>query len=93
MWEDVTSYSRGDTGRVPRSWKYNAGGLKIVVTRHVDYPGAWILQCDPWFPARLLVSTDVENAKTEAFALVRAKIEIALRSLPPTSQAGPAHTE
>ena len=81
MWDDVTSYQRGDTERVPRSWKYHAGGLKIVVTRHIDYPGVWILQCEPWFSARQLASDDAEDAKAEALVLVREKVEIVLSNL------------
>lgn len=81
MWEDVTSYSRGDTDRTPRSWKYDAGGLKIVVTRHIDYPGTWILRCEPWFSARQLESDDVESAKAEALGLVREKVRIVLNNL------------
>ncbi len=76
----MTSYQRGGE-RVPRSWQYDAGGLKIVVTRHIHYPGTWVLQCEPWFALRVLESDDIKDAQAEALMLVREKVEIVLNNL------------
>lgn len=82
MWKDISTYSRSDTDRTPRTWQCHAGGLNIAVTRHIHYPGDWLLQCVPWFDNYVLKSKDIDAAKAEALALVRRQVEIVLNDLP-----------
>jgi hypothetical protein len=70
-WKDETSYSRGDTKREPRTWtiKHGEGSvtpLRVTVTRHINYPGEWLLVCRELNLQLALGSEDIEGAKTEA---------------------------
>jgi hypothetical protein len=43
-WTDVTAYSRDERGKVePRTWELTVGAARLVVTRHRDYPGSWVM--------------------------------------------------
>lgn len=68
-WVDVTSYRR-DEDRSSKSWELRCEHLRVVVTRHIHFPGKWILNCRPWFDLHELSSLDVEDAKTESLFLV-----------------------
>jgi len=70
MWKDQSSFSRGDKDRTPKTWEFTSHGVRLVVTRHIDYPGVWIARCDPWFSILELKSTDIEKAKKEAISIV-----------------------
>jgi hypothetical protein len=66
-WKDITTYSRGETERIPRIWEIEACGIRISVHRHIHYPkDTWLLTCLPFFDCRELSSKDVELAKQEA---------------------------
>lgn len=81
-WRDETSYSSGETGLVPpRTWVLAAGGLRVIVTRHVADPGRWLLRCEPWFGQLRLHGTQIETAKAEAVLLVQGKLQGALSEL------------
>lgn len=81
-WKDISTFSRGDKTREPRTFELRLdGGLRICVTRMVDCgPNDWVLRCSPWFPAYVLASGDVEKAKAESLAMVRGMLERALES-------------
>ena len=69
-WEDTTSYSR-DAKREPRTWTIKYGEesvtpLSVTVTRHINYPGEWLLVCRELNLQLALGSEDIEGAKTEA---------------------------
>lgn len=84
-WKDTTSYSQGDTKREPRVWTLQAGHLRIMVHRHIDCPGDWLLSCaDAGFDRRWLSASDVEAAKAQALTLVRARLTAALKALEDT---------
>lgn len=88
-WKDISSYSKSDTDRAPRTWSLPAAGLTIIVTRHLDFPAdAWVMRCAP-FCDNLQISTGtVEEAKAAAVAYVRANLYRCLTLLGP---AGSCH--
>jgi hypothetical protein len=73
-WEDVTSYSRDERGRIaPQSWEARFGDIRLCVTRHRDYRG-WVMQCYGIcrsFRMHSLGIEDVEDAKAEAVTLLK----------------------
>lgn len=81
-WEDITSHSRNQTDRSPRTWMLKAGDLRIIVTRlHGCDQSKWFLRCYPFFDAEQLVPTDTELAKQSAVDLVKQKIDAALYAI------------
>jgi hypothetical protein len=77
-WKDITSYSRGEKGRVPGSFQRTIGQglsrLVITVTRHIDFdPSVWVLTTHGILaiPHRELDSKDIASAKVEATHFVR----------------------
>ena len=80
-WDDVSSYSRGDTDRTPNEWRYADADLRLWVHRHISYPGVWLLTAPPFAECRKLNSTDIEKAKEEAVAFVRDRLTKALAAL------------
>ncbi len=74
-WRDVTSYSRGDTVREPRSWEIVLGPERIVVTRHVQFDvDDW---CMAWRgdPPRVISRGSLAEAQEIAIGLVEAHAE------------------
>lgn len=70
MWRDVTSYSQRDEKRIPERFELRTPSLRIVVGRHIDYPGKWTISCydlgvGSAYP-RELVASELEAAKLEA---------------------------
>jgi excinuclease UvrABC ATPase subunit len=44
-WKDITSYSRSDADRTPRSYEAIAGAVRVVVTRRIDLrPTDWLIE-------------------------------------------------
>lgn len=81
-WRDVTSYSQSDKDRTPRTWEVRFGGLRITVTRHIDYKkDQWLLCCNNLNLKRPLASKDVKEAACQAKAMVQAHLEQLLRDL------------
>lgn len=74
-WMDETSYSRGETSRVPRTWALRLPDLRVVVTRHIHTPGTWLLVCESaGFDLYDLATDDADAAKTRALRLVRDRL-------------------
>lgn len=74
-WEDTTSYSRGERGKVdPRTWEAKAGPLRVVVTRQFRLDG-WYMSCDLVGLDVVPVSDDLEAAKLDAVAMVCGAVE------------------
>ena len=69
QWNNTTSYSQNEKDRTPRTWQMDVCGIRICVTRRFGLQG-WYLICEPWHSQRLLKSTDVDDAKTEAMELI-----------------------
>ena len=68
-WQDVTSYSRDDKDRTPRTWRMDVCGISLSVTRRHGLDG-WYLICEPWHSLRLLTSADADDAQAEAMELI-----------------------
>lgn len=76
-WKDRTSYSRDDKVREPRTWVWDTGqNVHVTVTRHIDYPGRWVVMAQWQFREvvwQLLNSELLEDAKVEAVEVVRSE--------------------
>lgn len=82
MWKDISSYSRNDKDRTPKTWEFAGVGVRVVVTRHMDYsPDVWLARCEPYFSIVELKSKDIAAAKNEAMNLVKNCLRKALASL------------
>jgi hypothetical protein len=72
IWEDVTSYSRGDTERVPTTWTLviarKCSPLRVTVTcGHLYYRPKWAMLVYPFITeARACEAETLEEAKAEA---------------------------
>lgn len=80
-WRDATSYKRGGKGEneEPRTWEIESGTMRVVVTRHLDYPGDWLMRCDEiGCHSSVLKSRDITAAKLEALERVRMRGEAIL---------------
>lgn len=85
-WKDVSSYSKGDTDRSPRTVQLDVAGLRVVVTRHIYHaPEDWVLNCEPWFSQRKVGDGTLEDAKETALYLVRARLAGAVSALTPNA--------
>src|SRR5690606_15197937 len=79
-WKDTTSYSQGERGTIePRTWTISTGDvllrLDVTVTRHIDYPGEWLLICRQLNMRFALKSEDLGAAKSEALKAVAWELE------------------
>lgn len=71
-WKDVSSWSRSETDRTPKSWEIRLGGILVFVTRHIHYAkDDWVLRCEAFFGDMALESKDIDEAKAEAVRIVR----------------------
>lgn len=80
-WNDVSSRSRNESTDVIKSVEGKAGFLKICVTRYIHGdPAKWYLR---WVESDLheLEVVDLEAAKVEATAIVKASIKKVLAAL------------
>lgn len=83
-WKDTSSFSQGDKVRIPATFTLLAGGLKVVVTRHIHAePDEWVLNCEPWFRHTIVGKGSADEAKSAALALVRNKLRSTLVALTP----------
>lgn len=81
-WKDVTSYSRSETDRTPRTFELRAGVFCITVTRHIHFdPAAWVLTCPPLFDTREISRGTADEAKGTAIEFVRSALSGALAEL------------
>ena len=84
-WSDTTSYSQSEKGeRTPRAWTFTTPLLRVGVHRHIHQPGVWFVSCHQIdIDRRELISKDVDEARAEALAAVRARLADMLASLGP----------
>ena len=81
-WEDISSHSRRDKDRTPKTWELRLAGIRVVVTRHIHFePDEWVMTCDPWFEQRSLGRVDADEAKDAAVGAVREKLAESLAAL------------
>jgi hypothetical protein len=84
-WQDVSSYSRDDTDRTPRSMQRKVGStIRLTVTRHIHYaPDAWVSNCEPFWTQRELAAKELPAAQAEAEQMLRDALTEALDALQP----------
>jgi hypothetical protein len=82
LWEDISSYSRGESRKEINSVQANAGILRIVIHHLIYDPGHWYLSTYPdMFTNRILSSETLEDAKAEAIYIVRSAAAAILNDL------------
>lgn len=64
-WKDITSYSRDESEKVPRSWEMRIGSIRLVVTRIHGIDGVWYMKSDLTGDI-VLPSPVIETAKVYA---------------------------
>lgn len=83
-WKDITSYSKDEKDRTPRSFAANVGGLRIIVTRHFyAKKDEWVLFCSPWFDRFVVGNGSADDARAAAILAVCKKLAEALNCLAP----------
>jgi hypothetical protein len=81
-WKDVSSYSRDDKDRTPVSWQLKVGSMAVVVTRYIyAAKDEWTLSCPPFYNHKVLQSKDIDEAKSEAIAMVMTHLDVALQHI------------
>ena len=81
-WKDTTIHSQSDTARETGVVECSAGDLRIVVHRHIEAPGRWLLTCEPTLYKHCHLKADeLEAAKKEALILVQGKLVFLLKEL------------
>lgn len=82
MWKDISSFSRSDKDRTPKTWEFKGVGIRVIVTRNIHYaPDVWLARCEPYFSYIELKNKDIDAAKEEAMAIVKNCVRKALASL------------
>ncbi len=76
----VTSTEKDDP-KVPRTITTSAGVFRVVVTRHLGHPGAWVLFVPGLFSNRELTALALPAAKKEAMTLLKNTLTQALREI------------
>lgn len=83
-WKNITSYAQGETDRTPRTWELTVNSLRLIVTRHRDYPpDRWLFRCAELgiISLRELNSSSIEEAKEEVLAIVHRRLAADLASI------------
>jgi len=81
-WKDISSYSRKDTDRTPKTWELKAAGMMIVVTRHINYsPDAWLMTCQPFCEILEIGHGTADEAKSVAVEYVSKNLERCIAAL------------
>ena len=82
-WKDVSSYSRDEKDRTPKSWQWKANGTHLVVTHHIHYPGEWVMTFEPFIRMKVIgkIGDDIEEIKKDALEEARFSAETLLRHL------------
>lgn len=79
-WTDTTSYSRDSEDREPRTWELQVHSFRMVVTRHIDFPGRWLWACEP-FQQQVWPDMPADEAKEVAVERLRSLLTGALAQL------------
>jgi hypothetical protein len=77
IWKDITSYSRNEQTREPRTWEARAGHFRLIITKgHIHHPNEWVLHVYPG----LLEAQSIGSNKL-ALAAAQHKAVLTLRKL------------
>lgn len=80
-WVDVSSWSRDDKDRTPKTWELETDELTICVTRTYGLDGWWLV-CHDLRIGRRSLPDNLESAQTAALDHVRGRLRAMLESLP-----------
>lgn len=82
-WKDISSRKRNQVDKTPTAWELRPSDtLCIVVHRHIDHPGEWVVSgYDLSIHARPLGDIAEETAKSKGIAVIRKHLEDHLSSL------------
>lgn len=88
IWQDATTYSRGQEDRTPTAWDYSTPDLRIWISKaHRHYPGEWVITCHAvhYDAAKMKIEKDasLEDAQAMAFRIIKNKLEQMLKSMDP----------
>lgn len=75
-WRDTTSYSKGDSERVPTTYSIVSGDLYITITcGHIYHRPDWVMHCHALHMDTVpLKAKSVDAAKDESLNRVRKKL-------------------
>lgn len=76
FWQDVSSHSRTAIDRTPKTWAAKVGREELIVSRHVHYPGLWVVSYGTWF-SNYALPDEVETsdqAKDAAILFLKRKV-------------------
>lgn len=74
QWKDISSYSQGDASREPQSLEMLVGPhCRLIVTRHLHYPGKWITRSS-FEIQHVLDAVTLDEAKAEAIKLLKEQV-------------------
>ena len=82
-WKDISSFSHSDKERVPSRFEFRTKSVRVVLHRHI-YGGKddWFVTCvEVDMERQLLASKGTEEAKSEALAMVKARLQAMLTEL------------
>jgi len=75
QWKDTTRYSWSDSKKYrkePREMTLDTGSVRIVIHKHVDYPGEWFMSCVPELMRRQnLGECSIEKAQAAGLERLR----------------------
>jgi hypothetical protein len=81
-WKNITSYSRGDNERIPRTWELSIDPVRIVITRHIHHaPDVWVLLCSPFCNQYEISNGTADEAKDAAVKYVHGCLRECLTKL------------
>lgn len=76
MWKDISSYSQRDKVREPKTMQLKVDGLKVVITKHIDWGNEIILRCnDVGISEKGLGVVTLEKAKVKALDVIESKVK------------------
>lgn len=74
-WKDASSWSRGEDRTEPKTVALQLPvGPRLVVTRHIHFPGKWVASAGDLMTQRELAADALDAAKREAITLLREKL-------------------
>jgi uncharacterized OB-fold protein len=87
MWKDITTYRQGQKERVPTSWEYSNGIIRISITcGHIYFPsGEWVMHCPAirmnTYETKLPKETELHIVQETAIRIVKDRLKKLYESL------------
>ena len=72
-WQDISTYSKYEVKRTPSTWATDIVNIRVIVTRHIDYPkDVWLLMCGILGQKLVVLSTGTaEDAQHKALEYIQ----------------------